>query len=305
MSATSAVLSIPEILQQILSELPVFDIIRFQIVNRTWRELIVGSPLLQYKSWLRHDFPDPAHRVQANDVQLRESNGYIEGYRYDHKIIAEANTKRYIHNITNHLNPIIVARVMENPPEDPSYSFEPTERKEEDGFGGYFYLRPVLIRDLLQWYETHKSTEGKWGHMSLYRPAARVIHWEVPTSGGAGIQFNLEAVESSSSSRYGQVDFIDNHIWAYKRPGEPLILTLSDLFGRLERLWETWLNSEREEHYLSHDGEGCDYDQGLPDNCLQPSNEDNSNEEENMKVTFGCKMTKDEHVDACIREASR
>ncbi|KAJ4348859.1 uncharacterized protein N0V89_010238 [Didymosphaeria variabile] len=310
MPAASAVFYIPELLEHIISELPPFDIIHYQRVNRTWHKLIADSPLLQYKAWLRNDFPDPTQHVQPDDL-IPKLSADDPNYPYASKAAKDYDTKRYIYNISKHLHPIIMANIMKDVPYDPSLSFDPAQDMDTWGFGGYFSFRPVLLRALRQWCEAHKSSEHVWGHISLYRPEARRINWDVSCSDDASIPFSLEARcnDDPNASRYSS-DLIENETVVNKRPGEPLFLTLGDLFGRLDRLWNRWIDGERETHYLSHDGAGCDYDYGLPDYCLESSDEededDEKDEDEKMeRHKFGVKMTEEEHIDACVERASK
>jgi hypothetical protein len=307
MAAASDVFSIAEILQQILSELPPLDIIRYERVNSTWRKLITGSPLLQYKSWLRNDYPDPAHHVRADDLIPEYTD-------HDHDTEKDYENKRYIYNLSKHLNPIVVARIMQHPPEDPRFSFDPLSCMDKDGFGGYLNFCAILLRDLMQWYKNNKATEHIWGHMSLFRPDARRVSWETPTSGGAGIPFILEAVRTKNPDAKRYRAAYMRGISVNKKTGKPLILTLSDLMGRLDDAWDAWIESEREEHYCSHDGGVCDFDQGIPsERCLESENEEDEVEkhddedeenEEGEETTSGTKMTMEEHIERAVIEAS-
>ena len=316
MSATSHVLSITEILQQILSFLPPLDIIQAQRVCRTWQKLITDSPLLQYKSWLRSDYSDPAHRILATDI-FPEQDRLGDEWDYEDEVAYE--TKRFRRNIANHVNPIVAAKILENPPDDPRNCFHPEENMEQDGFGGYLHFTPLILRELLGWYKKHESSEHVWGHMSLLRPDARKISWSIPTSGGAGIPFHLEAYrdDDPDAGTYSRNGF-GNGVRVNMGPERALILTLSDLMGRLESEWEGWIESEHEEHYLSHDGGVCDYDQGIPaERCLrsddedenegmngEPESGDEEDEESDRMETSGYKMTMEEHIEQAIMAAS-
>jgi hypothetical protein len=297
MSAASTVLSIAEILEQILAELPPLDIIRCQGVNNTWKILVASSPLLQYKTWLRNDYSDAAHQVRADD--FNSVSPYRNGNVHD-----DYEQKRYIYNVSKHLHPILVGKILQHQPKDPSCNFDPLCDMEKYGFGGRLTLRPILLRGLKQWYEKHRNTEHLWGNASLYRPDAREISWEIPDSGGAGIPLHLEAVHDEDSdhefytSPSGQVS---------KRLGQPLVLTLSDLMRRLDEAWERWLESELQEHYLSHDGAGCDFDKGIPAaSCLtwQYTQEDYDDPYVTIRPTFGTKMTMEEHIKQALLAAS-
>jgi hypothetical protein len=286
MSAASAVLSIAEILEQIISELPPFDIIRCQRVNSTLKKLITSSPLLQYKAWLRNDYPDSAHHVRAEDLMPKFCPCSI-------KKGVEYGNQRFLYNISKHLHPIVVARIMQHPPDDARYQFEPiagglNAGMDTDGFGGYLHFRPILIRDPRHWYEKNKSTEHIWGQISLYRPDARKITWQTGNSGGAGIHFTREAVRiGHPHSR--------SHDCIVKKAEQPLILTLGDLMNGLDSAWKNWIESEEDEHYFSHDGAGCDLDQGIPGKgCLE-----SAKMEENP--TFETMMTMEEHIEQAIQ----
>jgi hypothetical protein len=228
----------------------------------------------------------------------------------------------YVHNISRHLNPIVVASIMEYPPDNVSFIFG---MPSINGYGftfdlnkhsGYLDMRPIILRDLKNWYQKHKASENVWGTMPLYRPDARKIAWELGTSEGAGIPFVLEAVHDPDL-------FLDDRILTYEDPlhvkkatEKSTYLTLSDLMQRLGDEWRNWIDSEREEHYLSHDGAGCDFDQGIPgDGCLESDQEDDieegqfapdeEEEEAEERVTFGCKMSLEEHIDQAVLAASR
>lgn len=285
--SASRVFSIIEILQQILCELPPLDIFRCQRVNKTWKQLISDSPLLQYQAWLRNDIADPAYRIRAE---------HFDAGIYKPAEAVDYNTSRYIENVSRHLHPIILLNVLKHMPRDPRYSFDPVKRTEEDGFGGYFNLRPVLIRDLMQWYAKNKGTEHIWGKMSLYRPDARKVCWSIPLSDMAGIPVELKAY----TRRERDFTYPGYHGYRFeviKEPGEPLVLTVGDLMKKLDFAWDEWIDGEREEHYLSHDGQGCNFDRGIPaERCLEDDEEG---------TTFGDKMTLEEHIEQALEVASR
>jgi hypothetical protein len=321
MSAASTVLSIVELLQQILSELPPLDIVRCQRVDSTWKKLITGSPLLQYKAWLCNDYPDPTHHVRADDL-IPE---YMEGEGIEDTDLALSELKaleaeRFNYNISKHLNPIIVSTIMQRAPDLPRSWFDPLQDMEKDGFGGYLNFYPVLLRDLRRWYKKNRATEHIWGNMSLYRPDARKIRWEMPMTGDAGIPLRMEAVrtEDPDAEHYSS-DFFGNDVLVNKSSGEPLVLKLKDLIGRLDAVWDRWIDSEREEHYCSHDGGVCDLDQGIPgESCSYADNEEDGEEEEDKddedveeedeeeeETTIGPRMTMEEHIERAMIAASR
>jgi hypothetical protein len=63
----------------------------------------------------------------------------------------------------------------------------------------------------------------------------------------------------------------------------------------LDSAWENWIESEEDEHYFSHDGAGCDLDQGIPGKgCLESA-------EMEEKPTFGTMMTMEEHIEQAIQ----
>jgi hypothetical protein len=65
-----------------------------------------------------------------------------------------------------------------------------------------------------------------------------------------------------------------------KEPGTPLVLTVSDILKRLGDEWEAWLYVEHENHYFSHDGEGCNFSVGVPpESCLRGDNKNESESE--------------------------
>ncbi|KAF2638702.1 hypothetical protein P280DRAFT_520148 [Massarina eburnea CBS 473.64] len=104
MSAVSEVLGVTELFEQILSELPPLDIIRYQRVSRTWQNLIVESPLLQYKTWQRKDHSNP---VKADDlIPDLERKDFL---RFDSEERKEYELPRFIYNVSKHLHPILVS----------------------------------------------------------------------------------------------------------------------------------------------------------------------------------------------------
>lgn len=288
MSAVSKVFCIPELLEQILSSLPPLDIIRYQSVNYTWHRLIAESPLLQYQAWLRRDCPDPAHEVQDEDFEIIPCN---EDCSLDEEI--EYTMRAVTQSMRKHLNPVAVACFQEAMPLCP----------EDDWDGKFINLRPGYLRNLVGWYEAHKTWEDIWGNMSLCRPDVSAIQSSTGTSTHAGISFKLEAQHSTDPKHTNLVAWGVSH----KRPGEPLILTLRDLLRSVEGQWESWLESERDDHWNSHDGAGCDYDCGLPsDSCLDHDEieDEQSREYARTAPTFGTKRTMEEHIEALIDKTS-
>lgn len=370
LSSPPDIFGIPEILQQVISELPPLDIIRCQRVNSTWQKFINDSPLLQYKAWLRDDYPDATQHVRPDDLipEYDRWAAWHDRWAAEHADISEDDelgdekpgsedieipdlfeedpetgidlgnkdvemedaeegedtdsyttefdkeriyeSKRLVYNISKHFHPIVVARFMEDVPSPSSHHYDPLQDMKQWGFGGSLHFRPVLIRALMRWYEIHKSSETKWGHMSLCRPPSRRISLETPCSDDAGIPFTLEARldEERHGIRYDS-DYRHHDYVAYKNPGEPLMLTLSDLMANLSQMWDEWIDSEHEIHYLSHDGSGCDYDKGIPGTgCLNSDAEDEDDDddegEEWERETFGFKMSMEEHIDQAVMEAS-
>ena len=188
---------------------------------------------------------------------------------------------------------------MKDLPQDPRYSFDRRDARGE----WYLNFRPVLLRDLVQWKEKHKDSEDCWGKLSLYRPDARKINWEVPCSDDSGIPFELEAVYEGEDN---EKRIPQNQKVVEKKKGENLALTMSDLMGELDALWFRWQDSERETHYLSHDAGDCDLDQGFPEYCLESSDEEDDDGDEDgcRRERMGTRMTREEHLEQCIRNAS-
>jgi hypothetical protein len=225
--------------------------------------------------------------------------GDMEGYE---KRRREHEMKRFIYDVSTHLNPIVVARIMQNLPEDPQYQIDDDLNLS---------LRAVLIRDLRQWYVRNRSSEHIWGNMSLYRPETRRIEWEISTSGDAGVSFHIEVAREEDFR--GWTGHSSTRTQIKKDLGQPLVFTLSDLMGKLDQAWEAWIDAETDEHYLSHDGAGCDFDLGIPGTgCLDPpkdededSEEEEGEEEEYESETFGCRMTMEKHIERAMWAASR
>lgn len=285
MSAASNVFAIPELLEHILSELPPLDIIRYKRVCKSWKQLISDSPLLQYRTWMRNDYVETV----APDDLIPELHWQMPEYKEikaDKSKEADYHRRRYIYNVSRHLNPIVVSRIMKNMPQDPRFSFDPEPRNEGESYGGYFNLRPVLLRDLVQWYEKNKDTEDNWGHMPLYRPESQKIRWSVPCSDDAGIPFELQAKAGS------------------------LGLTMKDLMDNVGSLWWRWKESEVQIHYLSHDAGYCDFDQGFPERCLDSDDEEEEEVDEDdedycgKEEKLGVKRTVEEHLEQCVKKAS-
>lgn len=111
--------------------------------------------------------------------------------------------------------------------------------------------------------------------MSLWRPRHRKISFEVPCSDDSGIPFTLESGYNDDpdaerySTNYNDLAYIVN-----KRPGEAFFLTVGDLLANMGAFWEYWLESERDIHYHSHEGPGCDSDVGLPDRSICSDNKE-------------------------------
>lgn len=218
--------------------------------------------------------------------------------RAKHKGEVDYHTKRYIYNVSKHLHPVIVSNIMKNLPQDPIYSFEPLRGMDKNGFGGYFKLIPALLRDLRRWYERNKATEHVWASIPLYRPNARKVSWSLPDSGGGRIPVELEAFPGNPEE--GNANYPRYAFRVKKGPGEPPVLTLGDLMSKLDCAWERWMDSEREIHFLTHYDQGCDLDQGIPsEDCLK--SEDGDEEDEyGERVTFGTKMTMEEHIEQAM-----
>jgi hypothetical protein len=217
-------------------------------------------------------------------------------------------------NISKHLNPIIVATIMQHAPDMPHYWFNPLQDMDKDGFGGYLNFCPVFLHDLRQWYAKHRATEHIWGNMSLYRPDARKIQWEMPMTGDAGIPFGLEVVQTEDpDAKFYFVDVFGNNVGVNRKSGEPLVLKLSDLMGRLDATWHRWIEGEQEDHYCGHDGGICDLDEGIPgESCLISDDEEDVEEaeeeeedEEEEDTTIGTKMTMEKHIERAMFAASR
>ncbi|KAJ4286977.1 hypothetical protein N0V90_012858 [Kalmusia sp. IMI 367209] len=229
MSAMAAVISIPELLQQILSELPPLDIIRYQRVSRTWKELISSSPLLQYKAWLRHDFPGIVSMDPFADV-LPESWELRSLYLYCSEDEQARSARRFIRNISQHLNPVLVARTMQDFPDDTRHMYG----------GEYLSFRPVLIQSLMNWHEANKDSKATWADMPLCRPETDVVRWETNVEDEAGVPFTLQArYPDDPEAQSNSGEFV-----AKKQSGEPLLLTLGDLLEHLPSQWERWIDWE-------------------------------------------------------------
>ena len=357
--AASMVLSINELLEQILSELPPPDIFRYQRVNKTWYNLITKSQLLQYKSWLRDDYPDAAHHVRVDDLILekesdpknsssylnsdldsdldpdldldfdpsldpnldhdldaahhvrannleKESDPTCSNPRLDsesdldldpdidaaHHVRADSLEKEsdptcsnpqldaeyeyiqecYRYNIFRHLHPVVATRFMEYPCTDLEDSILISPEKYIEGTSqASLPINPIILRSLVQWYKQNKESEHIWGHISLFRPGVRKVEWELSTSDHAGLPTDIQVRYNSNippEDCYTYLTGEDTKV--DKKPGTPLVLTVSDLMKRVENEWERWVESEEDVHYLSHDGPGCDIDEGIPsEGCLK------------------------------------
>lgn len=305
MSTSPSVFTILELLEKILSELPPLEIVQRQRVNSTWRDLIASSPLLQYHTWQRNDILDPVYRILSEDFMPNEELSYS-------KIIARDYDpyKWYIDNLSRHVHPIVVARDMQSCPQGPSDSFDPLRNMAEDGFGGYFEFRPILIRELMAWYKRNKATEHIWGRMSLCRPGARVVHWEASDSTGNTVpRMKLQAVRiECPDNELCPAKQGSNETLVYKHPGQPLILTLSDLMGWLDHAWHLWLEAEHQEHdfWYSNDS-GCMGDKGIPrEECLRSDNGEEEIDDEDYVPCekHGPRRTMNEHIDMRVDACS-
>jgi hypothetical protein len=306
-SAVSNVLGIPELLRQILSSLPPLDIVRIQLVCRTWHNLISTSPLLQYRSWLSSSYPGPERVTFADTIPEltweQKSSLFWSEYEEMMDKQTEYEVNRFLHNVSTHLNPVLVHIIMKHVPNNPTYCFE-MKPPEHEGALSYFSFRPDILRDCVKWYEHHKDSQEHWGGMSLYRPDLKSVQWEIPCSDDSGIPVHMGAADGAER------------------------LTLKDLMTDVDRLWYRWKDSERETHYLSHDAGECDLDMGFPEHCLESSDEeedegenedkdededddDDDDEEEEeeeeeggMKLMkMGVKMSVEEHLEQAIQRA--
>lgn len=283
--AASSVLGIAELLEQILSELPPPDIFRCQRVNKNWYELITNSPLLQYKSWLRDDHSDPAHHVRANDLILdAEIDAEDYGSDYDSHLDAEVDNcdKCYGYNISRHLHPVVAACFMEYPSTEIEDSFliNPDENMKGE-FWARLPMNSVILRALIDWYQKNKDSEHIWGHISLCRPSVHKVKWELLNSDGSGISTDLEARYTENMKPEGYSSYSST---VDKEPGTPLVLTVSDILKKLGGEWEAWLDGEHENHFFSHDGEGCNLSVGVPpERCLRGDNKSESESESELE----------------------
>ncbi len=299
MSSAVKALAIPELLEKILAHLPPLNIIRCQCVNHTWKTVIADSPLLQYKTWQRRTYKayvDP--RVMPNIDDSDDEDLW---------------KKRYLRDINAHLHPLVTSIIMKHLPSDflwQRFKLEKVAVKDEGGeasYKSYHEFNPDLLQGMVQWYEQNKATISKWGHMPLCRPGIYKLESEISSSDDAGTPFSLEAGSEHDS---GADETNVNHTGA---DNESPVIRLGEFFRAITGLWESWLDWEREVHWLGHDGGYCDYDQGLPDQCLDSSDDDDENDEEEEKDSDeeaskdwkkGTKMTLEEHIDDLVYRAS-
>ncbi len=123
----------------------------------------------------------------------------------------------------------------------------------------------------------------------------------MPCTDDSGIPFELDSSWYDNDDDDARANGLnrDDDDGASNTPKKGLRgLILRDLFGELENLWDTWIDSEREIHYISHDGGVCDYEQGFPDHCLDSDDEGSASEK------AGVKMTREEHLDDVVERAS-
>lgn len=255
-ASTSSVLHVAELLELILAELPPVDIFRCQRVNKSWYNLITQSTLLQYKSWLRDDHPDSAHRVRVDDLVLEldeETKGEL-----DYEEVEKYESEAFEYNTSRHLHPVIAARVNGgyNTELEDSILIDPNQDPRH-GFQASLPMNPMIIREILNWYEQHKGSERKWGHISLFRPEVYMVCWGLSFSDKGGMSIEVRAKENS-----------DHQEMTGRSTGS--VLTVGEFVRRLSKIWEAWIEEEHEVHYLSHDGPACDLDRGIPpEECLR------------------------------------
>lgn len=72
MTAAQKVFNLPELIKSILLHLPGLNVIICQWVDATWRDIIIGSPRLQVKLWLRAENP---HDEDQEDTSAWELDG--------------------------------------------------------------------------------------------------------------------------------------------------------------------------------------------------------------------------------------
>ncbi|KAF2447899.1 hypothetical protein P171DRAFT_429495 [Karstenula rhodostoma CBS 690.94] len=283
MSAALKVFCIPKLLEPILSKLPPLDIIRYQSVNHTWHRLIADSPLLQYKAWLRADCPVPTQEVQNDDFEGAFRN-------WEQQVDDDAYVERaVVYNISKHLNPVLVRCFMQHMPTKLRFVY----------FDDYLSLNPACLRALMYWYEAHKERENVWGHMALCRPDVSAIRWGTGASDDSGIPLELEALHDEDADSSYKISLLRRG-QAYKRPGEPLVLTLRDLMRSVKWQWKRWLESEMKLHDRRH-GRGCDHAGGLPQERCFKFEEVSDDEERRSAVA----AKKAQLLDALIEKLSR
>ncbi|KAF2650646.1 hypothetical protein K491DRAFT_125434 [Lophiostoma macrostomum CBS 122681] len=287
-SATSNVLGVPELLQNILSALPPLEILRMQRVCRTWKTLINTLPLLQYLSWMDSSYTR-SHRVTSADtipeLTTKQKSSIFHGEYQDPDKQAEYEKKRFCHNMATHINPVLANFIIRHVPENPQFGFDVKWNDNGTSCEIRYSLRPDVLRECVKWYEKHGDAEERWGGMSLCRPDLKSVKWELLCSDDSSIPVELQADDGVGR------------------------LTLKDLMVRVDGLWKRWVNSEHETHYLSHDAGECDLDMGFPEHCLGSSDEGEDGSEDGEdgegRIRIGTMRTVEEHLEQAIRNASR
>lgn len=72
----------------------------------------------------------------------------------------------------------------------------------------------------------------------------------------------------------------------------------------LDYAWSQWMDSERENHYLSHDTGVCDLNQGIPGEYWLGSEDEDEDNGGKRIAACRTKLTMAEHIQQAIEAAS-
>ncbi|KAH9884752.1 hypothetical protein F4778DRAFT_762483 [Xylariomycetidae sp. FL2044] len=305
-SAAAKVLAITELLELILSELPPLALIRSQAVCRTWQQLIANSPMLEYAMWMTFetDYPHPASDDDlipplklTPEQEDRSSAAFV-----DDDARQAYDRKRYISNISRHLNPIIVQIVLKHLPEHTHVEFDWKHSVGLKMMANRFHLHADVLYGLIDWSLEHQGSINHWRHMSLMSPFTGAIDWTMNNT-----------IRRQGQGRRIQYSFTHH------------VLTLDDLMFALYWACERWEHQESVIHWQGHTEGYCDLDRGYPKDCCEEElveefTEHHEEEDPYLFDTYaykgiqgvdrhghkrvGKRMTRKEHLHQCIRIAS-
>ncbi|KAK6348978.1 hypothetical protein TWF730_009738 [Orbilia blumenaviensis] len=81
--ATSQVLNTNELLEEILKHIPAGELLKYtRFVSKSWKELVEGSPKLQWKTWKWKETYIPPSVLEDPSIELFSANGRKYGFEF-------------------------------------------------------------------------------------------------------------------------------------------------------------------------------------------------------------------------------